>query len=79
MVAIELLAATRVAAASEDGLSDVLRLVREAAAKTAESDAVDDRDIGAVAALVRSGALSAAVGVPLPSATLAPAGRSRPR
>ncbi len=79
IVAIELLAATRVSAVAEDGLSEALHLVSEAAANAAKSDVVADHDIGAVAALIRSGALTASVGAPLPSVAPMPARNSRRR
>ena len=79
IVALELLRAVRHDAPSDEGLSDALRLVHYAAPDATDSDAFADEDIRAVAELVRSGALAAAVEVPLPSVVPMPAGRPQPR
>ncbi len=79
IVAIELLEAGRRAdeAIDSDGLSAVRRLIRETAPEVGGDGAFADRDIDAVAARVRSGAIAATPGVALPS--VAPAQPQRPR
>jgi histidine ammonia-lyase len=72
IVAIEFLGVARSGAAPEGPLSEVMDRVRDATPKGARADALSDTDVNAIAERVRSGALTAALDVPLPSVTPVP-------
>jgi histidine ammonia-lyase len=67
IVAIELLDALQRGSSDDEALSEPLGRVVDSMPRTVEPEALKDKDIEAIASLVRSGAVAASAGVPLPS------------